>query len=231
MKAKVQLALKWLAFSAILALAYGINKYQILQGPLDWIVSLGVWGPAVFILIYILTCVFFVPSIVFSFAAGVLFGLGKGLVFSLIGAGFGALSAFLIGRYLAHDLVAKAFEHNRNFQMIASALKRKGWKIVILARLTPVFPFLVGNYAFGLTRIDAWHYFLASVIGTIPSTMVYVYIGSMLGDWSALGSMDRARTPFEWALLILGLFATIGLVLYLKRVARIALNQEIPNSS
>ncbi|HTL48959.1 MAG TPA: TVP38/TMEM64 family protein [Verrucomicrobiae bacterium] len=220
------------AFTAavILGCAYYFNKAGLFQRTLEWIQGLGPWAPAVFLGVYILTCIFFAPSFVFTFASGILFGLWKGTLLSVLGAGLGSTAAFLIGRTMARDVVAKAFAANREFQALQEAVKEKGWKIILLARLSPIFPFLVGNYAFGLTRIPPAQYFFATMVGTLPSSTVYVYLGTITGNLALVNASGRTRTPAEWALLAVGLAATVGLSLYLRGIATKALKKNVPHA-
>ena len=205
---------------------YVLHKYEVLTRTLEWVNRFGVWSPFIFIAIYVLSSIFFVPSAIFTFAAGVLFGLWRGIVFSLIGLGIGSVSAFSLGRYLARDWLTRVFSKNKNFHLLDEAVRKKGWKIVLLARLSPISPFLLANYGFGTTKISARRYFLASVIGSIPSTAVYVYLGTLAGSLTSIHS-DRARSPFEWALLIVGLMVTVLLTWYIRRVAQTALNKDL----
>ncbi|MBI1977497.1 MAG: TVP38/TMEM64 family protein [Candidatus Omnitrophica bacterium] len=201
-------------------LAWYFHRSGLLQKTLDWIDSFGRVGPVMFVAVYALTCVFFVPSFVFTFSGGVLFGFWKGILLSLAGTGLGSLTAFFIGRYLARDLIAQRFAGNQVFSKLAEAAQKKGWKIVALARLTPIFPFAIGNYAFGITNIPAPHYLGASLLGTLPSTTLYTYLGTLLGSLRALGAPGRTRTWQEWAFLTLGLIATVSLSYYLGRFAQ-----------
>ncbi len=136
---------------------------------------------------------------------------------------FGATIAFLIGRYIARDKISGYFEHNQKFQLIDHAIHQKGWKVILLARLTPIFPFLIANYGFGLTKLKARHYFLASLIGSIPGTAVFAYAGSLAGNLSSSGLSKETHAPAEWVLLFGGLIATVTLGWYLNRLARRAL--------
>lgn len=203
----------------ILTAAYFLNRSGFLQKTLGWIEGRGAWGPAIFVLVYTLSCIFFVPSFIFTFSGGVLFGIGKGLLLSLAGTGAGSLAAFLIGRYLAREPVEKMIARNPEFQKLAAALRKKGWKVILLARFSPLFPFLIGNYAFGLTPIRASHYLIASVLGTIPSALVYTYLGFITGGFASFAREGRTRTGSEWLLLIFGLAATLGLAWYLRKFA------------
>lgn len=137
---------------------------------------------------------------------------------SAFGNALGSVLAFWIGRYLVQEFIEAKFANHWEFQRLKAALKRKGWKVILFARLSPVFPFSIGNYAFGTTAIKARHYFFASLVGTMPSTFVYTYVGFVTGDLAALQNEARERTPLEWGLLILGLIATVGLAWYLRRL-------------
>ena len=123
-----------------------------LRSLLRWIDSLGNWGPLMFILIYILACVLFLPGSLLTLGAGVLFGVMRGAVIVSIASTVGATAAFLVGRLLARDWVAKRIQTAPKFKAIDEAVAVEGWKIVGLLRLSPVFPFSLLNYALGLTR-------------------------------------------------------------------------------
>lgn len=212
--------------AGIAALAWYLNRTGLLERTLQAIESFGNAGPAMFVLLYATTCIFFVPSIVFTFSGGVLFGFWRGAALSLVGTGLGSLGAFLIGRYLARELVEKSFASNREFASLARATRSRGWKIVALARLSPIFPFSIGNYAFGITRIPAVQYLGASLLGTVPSTSVYTYVGTLVGDIGALGTRGRDRTWQEWLFLIAGLAMTMLLAYYLRAFAQEALAED-----
>lgn len=207
----------------ILALARIFDLPGVLTRSLSWIDSLGPIGPIVFIFVYVLATVLFVPGSALTLGAGAIFGVFAGSIYVSIGATLGATAAFLIGRHLARDRIARRIEANPKFNAIDEAVAREGWKIVGLVRLSPVFPFNLLNYAFGVTRVSLRDYFWASWIGMIPGTVMYVYIGS-LGRNLAAG---RSRTPAEWMLYALGLAATVGVTLFVTRLARRALEQRI----
>jgi uncharacterized membrane protein YdjX (TVP38/TMEM64 family) len=162
-----------------------------------------------------------------TMAAGVLFGVIQGTLLVSISSISGATLAFLTGRYLAREWVAAMIRGNQKFEAIDAAVAQEGWKIVGLTRLSPVFPFNLLNYAFGLTQVSLKHYFLASWIGMLPGTVMYVYIGSLAGNLATLGSVDRSVTPAEWALRVIGLIATVILTVYITRIAQRALNRKV----
>ncbi len=167
------------------------NAQALLRQALDLIAGLGPWGPVMFVLLYIVATVFFLPGSILTLGAGFVFGVIKGAILVSIAATLGATAAFLVGRYLARDWVAKKIEGNVRFKAIDEAVAREGWKIVGLTRLSPVFPFNLLNYAFGLTRVSLRDYFFASWIGMMPGTLMYVYLGSLAGDL-AVGRRGRA---------------------------------------
>ena len=223
---------KWvlalLAVAFLLVFLYFLDVQELFQVALAWISDLGPWGPVFFIVFYILATVLFLPGLIPTMAAGVLFGVIRGTLLVSISSISGATLAFLIGRYLAREWVAAMIRGNQKFEAIDAAVAEEGWKIVGLTRLSPVFPFNLLNYAFGLTQVSLKDYFLASWIGMLPGTVMYVYIGSLAGNLASLGSGERSRTPAEWALYGVGLMATVVLTLYLTRIAQKALKRTVP---
>jgi len=222
----LKLALAVVAAVILLAAARYFHVQDILKKSLGWVAGLGSLGPILFIGIYILACVLFIPGSILTLGAGFVFGVVKGSVTVSIAATLGATCAFLVGRYLARNWVTTMIEGNPKFEALDEAVAKEGWKIVGLVRLSPVFPFNLLNYAFGLTKVRLRHYFFASWIGMLPGTVVYVYIGSLASDLATLGEGGR-RTAAEWALYILGLVATVTVTVYVTRLARKALERKI----
>ncbi|MGB7708240.1 MAG: TVP38/TMEM64 family protein [Microcoleus sp.] len=212
---------------ALIVAANFFNFQGILKNALESIGNLGPWGPAAFILIYIVATVLFIPGSLLTLGAGVLFGVVGGSICVSVGSTLGAACAFLTGRYLTRDWVSKQIENNQKFKAIDEAVKREGAKIVLLTRLSPIFPFNLLNYAFGVTQVSFKDYFFASWIGMIPATVMYVYIGSLAGSLAALGEKGRSRTAAEWALYGIGLVATIAVTVYATRIAKKALDEKM----
>src|SRR5690242_18230431 len=183
----------------LLALKY-LPVQDLLKAALDWIGELGPWGPVIFVALYVVATVLFIPGSVLTLGAGAVFGVALGSVCVSISATLGATAAFLVGRYLARDAIARKIEKNEKFATIDRAVASEGWKIVLLTRLSPVFPFTLLNYSFGLTRVKMSHYVLASWIGMIPGTVLYVYLGSLVN----VGAGHRRRTTGEWILYEIG---------------------------
>ena len=227
MKGKLKPVLWILAIAAVIAAAKYFNVQELFKSTLVWIEGLGAWGSIAFIFLYILATVLFLPGSILTLGGGVLFGVVWGSIYVSIASTVGATAAFLIGRYLARDWVATKIAGNKTFQAIDEAVADGGWRIVGLTRLSPIFPFNMLNYAFGLTQVSLRDYFFASWIGMMPGTVMYVYLGSLAGSLAALGTGARVRTPAEWTLYMVGLLATIVVTLYVTRKARAALNQQI----
>jgi uncharacterized membrane protein YdjX (TVP38/TMEM64 family) len=221
---------KWifwiLVITAMSVAAKILNAQEFLKSSLDWVRDLGPIGMAVFILIYIAACVFFLPGSVLTLGAGAIFGVVKGSVIVSLASTLGAATAFLIGRYLARTWVAAKIAGNAKFSAVENAVAKEGWKIVGLTRLSPIFPFNLLNYAYGVTKVTLRDYVLASWIGMMPGTVMYVYIGSLAGDVAALGSNGSSGAA-QWAIRIVGLMATIAVTIYVTRIAKKALEEKV----
>lgn len=207
----------------------GFNPQEILRNALEWVNSLGAIGGIAFIFIYILATVAFFPGSILTLGAGVVFGVLWGSIYVFIGATLGATLAFLVGRYFARDWIAKKIAGNEKFSAIDRAVGKEGFKIVLLTRLSPIFPFNLLNYAFGVTGVSLKDYFLGS-IGMLPGTIMYVYLGSLAGDLAAIGTGNQPSNPtIQWAIRIVGFIATVAVTLYVTKIARQALEESINN--
>ena len=222
---KVALLFAGLAVLLVLFRHYPIQGF--LKTALAWTQQLGFLASFAFILLYILACVLLIPGSILTLGAGIVFGVIKGSIIVSIAATLGATAAFLIGRYWARDWVSRKIEGNVKFKAVDEAVAKEGWKIVLLMRLSPAFPFNLLNYAFGLSPVSLKHYFLASWLGMLPGTVLYVYIGSLAGNLAALGAGgSRSRSLWEWAFYASGMAATMAATFYATRLARRALGQR-----
>jgi uncharacterized membrane protein YdjX (TVP38/TMEM64 family) len=218
---------RWLLYLGLVVVVIAAMRYYhldiLLKQALDWIGRLGPWGPVTFILIYALATVLFFPGSVLTFGAGVLFDVVAGTIYVSIASELGATCAFLLGRYFAREAIVHKLQNNETFATIDKAVAEDGWKIVGLTRLSPIFPFTLLNYAFGLTRVSLRDYALASWLGMLPGTFMYVYLGSLVH----VGSGHHNRTPVEMVLYGVGLIATLVATVYITRLARKALARRI----
>jgi uncharacterized membrane protein YdjX (TVP38/TMEM64 family) len=181
---------------------------------------------AIFIAVYILATIALVPGSLLTLAAGALFGLARGTIYVFAGATAGASLAFLIARYLARPMVERRLSGDDRFARLDRAVEREGGKIVLLLRLTPVIPFNLLNYGLGVTRVRFRDYLVASV-GMLPGTVLYVYSGRVIGEITAIAAgAGVQRGPGSWIVLLLGLAATLALVVVVTRIARRALREE-----
>lgn len=219
-------------FGAIAVFALELPDVQaLLQSALVWVDSLGLWAPIAFILIYNLATIFFLPGSLLTLGGGVLFGLVRGTIYVFFAATLGATFAFLIGRYLTRGWVERQLAANPKFRAISQAVSQEGFKIVLLTRLSPIFPFNLLNYAFGVTQVSLRDYILGSV-GMIPGTLLYVYLGSLVGNLADLGHASASpATPYFWALRLMGLLATLAVTIVITRLARSALLSTINSDS
>jgi len=141
----------------------------------EWIKNAGIAGPLLFILIYALAAVFFLPGSVLTLAGGALFGPVWGTVYNLAGATIGATLAFLVARYLASEWVEQ--KTGGRLKQLKNGVEGEGWRFVAFVRLVPLFPFNLLNYALGLTRIKLSHYVIATFVCMAPAGFAYTYLG------------------------------------------------------
>jgi uncharacterized membrane protein YdjX (TVP38/TMEM64 family) len=215
------------ALSSEYANTNSFNPQAILRDALQWIDSLGKVGAIAFIAIYIIATVAFLPGSILTLGSGVVFGVVWGSIYVFVGATLGATAAFLVGRYLARGWATNKIADHKKFAAIDQAVGREGLKIVLLTRLSPIFPFNLLNYAFGITGVSLKDYFIGSV-GMIPGTIMYVYIGSLAGNLAMIGTETQPTNPsLQWAIRILGFIATVAVTIYVTRIAQKALEEEI----
>ncbi len=191
---------------------------------INWVEGLGFWAPVIFGFGYVVAAVLFVPGSALTLASGAVFGLFWGTVTVSIASTTAAGLSFLIARYLARDAVEKKAQHNKRFNAIDKAIGQRGWKIIALLRLSPAMPFSIGNYLFGLTAIPFWPYVTASWAAMLPGTFLYVYLGYIAQ--AAAGGGQTQRGAGQWALLIVGLLATVIVTVYVTQIARKAIKQQ-----
>lgn len=191
--------------------------------------STGWIGWLLFAGFYAVACLFFVPGSIMTFVAGGIYGFWGGLALALVGNGAGAALSLVITRYLLHGWAARYFARYPVLDSLETAVREDGWKIVCLAHLSPIMPFTLVNYVIGLTRIPARQFIPATILGGLPASCVYVYLGTLVGNLAALGPEMREHRPLEWFLQGIGLTATVLLTVYLTRRATQALKRRIPH--
>jgi len=193
-----------------------LNPYPSLQLQtfIDNIQSIGPISILLFILCYVAATVILIPGLILTLGAGAVFGVWKGFLLVSIASTIAASTAFLLGRQLAGKWLLSKIRQNSRMNALKDAIEIEGWKIVILARLSPLIPYTMLNYMFSLTSLRFSHYVIASWLGMIPATLVYVYLGSL----GSLGA-DREITAIEWILIATGIIATTTGIILISRAA------------
>lgn len=184
----------------------------------DWIDSAGPFGIVVFAAVYALATVLLIPGSVRTIAAGMLFGVTLGALAAWIGAVLGASLAFLLGRHFVRSRIEQMTKGNEKFRAIDEAICRHGWKIIGLMRLSPLIPFNISNYFYGVTKVGFWPYVLASAGGMLPGTLFYAYLGA--AGMAGLGEEEMQHHRLKYAFFGVGLLATIGLMIWVGRIAK-----------
>ncbi|MDX1683560.1 MAG: VTT domain-containing protein, partial [Phycisphaeraceae bacterium] len=175
--------------------------------------------------VYIIATLLLAPGSVLTLAAGAVFGLLWGVITVSVASTIAAAFAFLIARYLARDRVARRVRQNPKFDAVDRAIGEGGWKIVAMLRLSPAVPFNLQNYLYGLTPIRFFDCVLASWLAMLPGTFMYVYLG-YAGREAAEAAAEGSAHWGKWALLGVGLIATVLLTVYVTRLARKKLDEQ-----
>jgi uncharacterized membrane protein YdjX (TVP38/TMEM64 family) len=187
---------------------------------LEWVQGAGPWGAVLFGLAYIPAAVLFVPASVLTLGAGFVFGVAKGTVIVSLGSTAGAAAAFIVARTVGHDWVAGRMAGHPALDAVGRAVESEAFKVVLLTRLSPLFPFNLLNYAFGLSSVPFKTYVLASWVGMLPGTLMYIYLGAAAQSVAALLSGELRRTPGQQAMFLAGLIATVAVTTIVTRTAR-----------
>jgi uncharacterized membrane protein YdjX (TVP38/TMEM64 family) len=194
----------------------------------DWIGQMGAAGIFIFIGVYAVATVLLAPGAILTIGAGFAFGLWKGFLAASTGATLGASLAFLVARFIARDKVEAIAKGNEKFRNIDNAIGKQGAKLVFLLRLSPVIPFNLSNYFYGLTGVKFWPYVFASWIGMMPGTFLYVYIGTAgKAAVSAAAGDEAMKHGWQyWTFMSIGLAATIIVTIWVTKIARAAVKEK-----
>ena len=189
---------------AVLWVAFHRNQFD--AASLDqWLASLGLWAPIVYVLLFAIGTIVFLPGSLLALVGGALFGPVWGAILNLLGATMGASFAFLIARYLAGDLAAR--KSGGHLKRLIDGVEKEGWRFVAFVRLVPLFPFNLTNYALGLTRIGFWPYVITSFICMAPGAIAFSWLGHA-GQGALSGDISAVR----YGIYALGLLAAIAFV-------------------
>ena len=221
---KSQWPWKWIIAAVVLAAAGGYAIY-ILEPMADWtglveqwVNEYGAFGVVIFVLIYVVATLLLLPSAVLNVIAGALFGFAWGLGAVMAASMAAALIAFELARHVLRDRIKKHYTNKGTPAAIDRALRSEGWKAVALLRLSPVIPFAVKNYLFGVSRVRMRDYVLGTFLGKLPGAIVLTALGA-----TGRAAMDMPRAE-RWTLIAVGLVATGVVTWLIGRSAKRRLN-------
>jgi uncharacterized membrane protein YdjX (TVP38/TMEM64 family) len=206
--------------------------HELMMAFISWVRGHGIYGALLFGIVYAAATVAFIPGSLLTLGAGFVYGPLWGLALVSPASVLGATAAFFLARGRLRPWVRAKVEGNERFAAIDRAVGREGFKIVMLLRLSPMFPYTLLNYALGLTEVRPRSYVLASFIGMLPGTFLYVYLGSLVPNLAELASgpppegADMMRQVFFWG----GLVATAATAVFVGRTARRALAKSLPST-
>ncbi|XP_031495141.1 uncharacterized protein LOC116260791 [Nymphaea colorata] len=224
----IRLLVLLLLLAAITTACVTLPIEKILKDFLVWIKqNLGPWGPLVLAVAYIPLTVLAVPASILTLGGGYLFGLPIGFLADSIGATIGATAAFLLGRTIGKPLVMSKLKDYPQFQAVAIAIQRSGFKIVLLLRLVPLLPFNMLNYLLSVTPVSLGEYMMASWLGMMPITFALVYVGTTLKDLSDVTHGWSEISTTRWVMLVSGLVLSVILMICVTKVAKSSLEKAL----
>ena len=218
--------------AALLVLAgLGLPIREMAESIFGWIQENPNISWLVFLGVYILATVLLLPGSVLTIGGGWIFGFVEGLVVVSLSSTLAASCSFLIGRYLARAWVEGKISQDSRYRSLDRAIGERGFFVVLLTRLSPLFPYNLLNYAWGISSVRLSRYVLASWMGMIPGTLLYVYLGAAASDISQLFSGASGEAVGQEWLFIVGLAATAVLVIFIARLATKNLNQVMESGN
>lgn len=187
----------------------------------NWLAGQGIWTIPIFTLAYVCAAVLGLPNIVLILAAGTLFGLTEGVISASIADTLSIAVCFLIGQSFGRRWITNLVRENSRFHQLDRAFAQKGWKIVLLTRLSPILPSNILNYGFSITQINFWEYLFFSWLGMLPVIFTYVYVGAFGG-----AILAPSQAPKNLVFQALGLLATLGVLFYTTRLTKSVLKPD-----
>ncbi len=215
------------AFMLVVVLGWQLPVSHWILSLSDRVRGMGAAGVALFITVYVIAEVLLLPGSLFTLAAGFAYGPVGGLLVASPASVLAAAVAFLLGRTVLRDWIRKRIAGYPRARALDTAIGTNSFKLILLLRLSPVIPFNVLNYALGLSDAPVGRYVVASFIGMLPGTWMYVYLGSLATTAAGLTDANRGWGPQKLALTLAGLAATAGAVVLVTRSARRALEEEL----
>lgn len=226
MKTRRILVLSCLAL-LVAAAAVLLPVREFTRSFVTWIEGTGAWGPVLLAAAYIPATVLFIPGTILTLAAGFAYEIVLGTAIVSVGSVLGSSAAFLLGRTLMRDWVARKMEARPRLKAIDEAVAREGFRVTLLIRLSPAFPYNLMGYVFGVTRVRFRDHFFASWIGMLPGTVLYVYLGCAA---RRLADPDLAAEGPHPAFFVGGLILSLVVTVYVARMAQRAIRNAVPAS-
>ena len=184
-------------------------------------------GVILFVPLYAIWVTLLLPGVWASMLAGALYGTWLGSFLVFVGACLGAEAVFLLGRYWLRDWARRRLAAVPKLQAVEQAVSREGLKLVLLTRLSPVFPFSLLNLAYGLSEVSLRDYSIG-LIGILPGTILFCGLGALAGDVARFGDVLSGQAdPVTWTLRIVGVLATIAVVWLVGQAAKRALDKPL----
>ena len=227
----LRVAVVALLLAAVVAVAVGWPLGPWITGAAAWAEGHREAAGALFVAVYVLAAVLVVPGSILTLAAGYLFGVPLGVALTSAGSVLGAAAAFVVGRFVARDWVAQRVATWPRFRALDAAMRHDGFAIVLLARLSPLIPYNLLNYGLSVTAARFRDYVLATWIGMLPVTVLYVYTGSLAKSLATLTSGNRPPSWATHSLLVIGFAATVALTVLIRRRATRILGERLAAES
>lgn len=223
----IKLLLAAVGIAALISASFFLPIREYLESLVEWTDSLGPAGYVIYAIVYAIAAVLFFPGAILTLGAGAIFGVAGGFLVVLLGANLGAALSFIIGRSVAKEQIQARIEGNRLFRSLNKAIEKGGWKIVLLTRLSPIFPFNLLNYAYGVMPVKFTHYLAGTLAGMAPGILLYVYIGAAAGQAAAAAAGEAETGALGYIVQGAGFLATLIVTIYVTKLARQELNEKL----
>lgn len=208
----------------VVSYVWPIHEWMLVV--ISWVQESGIWGAIAFSIIYIVSAVLLMPASILTLGAGFIYGPFWGTLLVSPVSVIAAFAAFSLSRSRLRSLVEKKVANNEHFNAVDTAVGKEGFKIVMLIRLSPLFPYTFLNYALGLTGVRPLQYVLASFLGMLPGTFLYTYLGSMVVSVTELTSAPaQGATEVQNIFMWVGLAVTLIVTAYITHIARKSLKE------
>lgn len=190
------------------------------------IAHMGSWGVVLFVAAYVAAAVTLAPAFLLTFAAGAIFGLWRGTLIVYFASLLGSIAVYGLAAPLSHGRIMRRLERDARVAAIRRAVVGDALWVMFLLRLSPIVPYVLLNYALALSGVPFKHFVLASV-GMVPAIVMYAYYGKIVGDVAKLAAgVSPPRGVEYWALVAIGLFATVWATHVITRAARRSMEQQ-----